>query len=496
VNLEREAKLAADPSFNLPDLREAVPGVGASAAGTERFVTSYYDTAELRLTRWGGSLRYRTGAGWTVKLPGATNDEVITRQEVTFEGPPARPPAAALDLVSAFVRTSPVRLATRLQTLRHLVALSANDDGEVAEVVDDEVTVLDGRRIVERFREVEVELTQTGDDRVLEAVVSSLVRGGARRGEAIPKATRALRPDSLLPPDVVVPWVGKRSTVDEVVRAAIAASTERLIRHDPVVRIGQDPEGVHQARVATRRLRSDLRTFRAYLVDGPRDDLREELGWLGAELGRVRDLDVLDERLRRHASATLDDDARGVATLLQRLRSQRESARAELLSPMREARYLALLDDLVERSVSPPVRAEAAKVRAIETLADVMERPWGHLARLGERLGPSSPDTDLHEARIRVKRVRYAAEVLAPVAGKRARRFARRAEAMQGVLGEHQDAVMASAWLREQAAGTTSRVAFTAGELAAVEAHAKVAARARWSSAWDRLADRRLRFWE
>ena len=495
MKLEREAKLAADASFDLPDLHEAIPGVGASAEGTERFVTSYYDTADLRLTRWGGSLRYRTGVGWTVKLPGGTDDEVITRQEVTFEGPSVRPPAAALDLLSAFVRTSPVRLATRMQTLRHLVALSANDDGEVAEVVDDEVTVLDGRRIVERFREVEVELVVDGDERVLEAVVSSLVRGGARREEAMPKATRALRPNSLLPPDVVVPRVGKRSTVHEVMRAAIAASTERLIRHDPLVRLGEDAEGVHQARVATRRLRSDLRSFRALLVEGPRDHLREELGWLGTELGRVRDLDVLDERLRRHASATLDDDARGVATLLQRLRAQQGSARAELLSAMREPRYVALLDDLVDSTVSPPVRAEVAEVRAIETLADVMERPWAHLARLGERLGPSSSDADLHEARIRVKRVRYAAEALAPVAGKPARRFARRAAAMQVVLGEHQDAVMATAWLREQAAGTTSRVAFTAGVLSGLEARAKDAARQAWPSAWDRLNDRRLRFW-
>ncbi|MGZ8632193.1 MAG: CHAD domain-containing protein, partial [Actinomycetota bacterium] len=128
-------------------------------------------------------------------------------------------------------------------------------------------------------------------------------------------------------------------------------------------------------------------------------------------------------------------------------------------------------------------------------LADVMERPWAHLARLGERLGPSSSDADLHEARIRVKRVRYAAEALAPVAGKPARRFARRAAAMQVVLGEHQDAVMATAWLREQAAGTTSRVAFTAGVLSGVEARAKDAARQAWPSAWDRLNEPRLRFW-
>lgn len=493
--LEREAKLAADPSFRLPDLSEAAPGVAPTEEASHRFVTSYFDTPDLRLTRWGGSLRYRTGEGWTVKLPHSVTDVVLSRQEINFDGPPGRAPAAALDLVSAYVRSSPVRLATRLQTRRHIVTLTALNNGSSLDVFDDEVSVLDGRRIVNRFREVEVELAEGGDDSLLQAVVATLVEGGARPDETLPKATRALRPASMHPPDVVVPRIGKRSTVLEVVRAAIAVSTDRLIRHDPLVRIGEDPEGLHQARVATRRLRSDLRTFRAWLVDEPREALREELRWLGTELGRVRDLDVLDERLRRHASATLEEDARGVAMLLQRLRAQWASAMAELLSSMREPRYLSLLDDLVESIASPPVRQEVVDVRAIGTLADVMEGPWEHLARLGERLGPSSTDADLHQARIRAKRVRYAAEALAPVAGKPASRFAKRAEALQTVLGEHQDAVMATAWLREQAAGTTSRVAFTAGVLAGVEARAKEAARQDWPSVWDRLNDRRLRFW-
>ena len=223
MNLEREAKLAADPSFRLPDLREAAPGMRPSAEGSQRFVTSYFDTADLRLTRWGGSLRYRTGEGWTVKLPGGVKDVVLSRQEINFEGAPGRPPAAALDLVSAYVRASPVRLATRLQTRRHLVSLSVPGDGTSVEVFDDEVSVLDGRRIIERFREVEVELVEGGDDAVLQAVVASLVRSGARPDETIPKATRALRPGSLRPSDVVAPKIGKRSTVHYFVQAAIAS---------------------------------------------------------------------------------------------------------------------------------------------------------------------------------------------------------------------------------------------------------------------------------
>ena len=102
------------------------------------------------------------------------------------------------------------------------------------------------------------------------------------------------------PPDVVAAEVGPSSTVEEVVRSTIATSTRRLMRHDAVVRLGVDP-GVHQARVATRRIRSDLRTFRSLLEPRWRDELRGELGWLGRELGGVRDCDVLGERLREDA---------------------------------------------------------------------------------------------------------------------------------------------------------------------------------------------------
>ena len=106
-----------------------------------------------------------------------------------------------------------------------------------------------------------------------------------------------------------------------------------------------------------------------------------------------------------------------------------------------------------------------------------MDSPWGHLKKLCDALGPDSADAELHEARIRAKRVRYAAEVLTPVFGKPARTFARRAETLQQVLGSHQDAVMAIAWLREQAGGATPRVAFTAGRLAGIEATVRDEAR-------------------
>jgi CHAD domain-containing protein len=101
----------------------------------------------------------------------------------------------------------------------------------------------------------------------------------------------------------------------------------------------------------------------------------------------------------------------------------------------------------------------------------------------------------LHATRIQTKRVRYGAEALAPVFGKRAFRSASAAAALQEVLGEHQDAVVAMAWLADRAMEAEDRaVAFTAGRLAELEVAERVRARRAWPKAWRRL-ERRERFW-
>lgn len=496
MTVEREVKLTVGPMYQLPDLREVVPGAGSEDEEPLRFVASYYDTPDLRLARWGCSLRYRTGEGWCVKLPLTVDNGRFDRDERIFTAGPGRPPEAAVDLVRAYVRTGPLRLAVRLQTLRRRVAIVDGARSRVAEVVDDEVSVLDGRRVAARFREIEVELVNgSADDDLLEAVAHRLEAAGARARGEVPKFVRALLPRSAEPPEIVVEDVTPKSSVLQVVRAAIASSAVRMLRHDAGVRLGEDPEALHQARVATRRLRSDLRTFRSLLDPVWNEDLRAELGWLGGELGTVRDLDVLDDRIRGRVKLLPDEDADVAPKLLSRVRTEREAARAELMSAMREPRYLVLLDRVVAAASDPAVQPEMAEMPAERVMGDLMDGPWRHLRRTIDALGPASVDADLHQARIRAKRARYAAETLAPVFGKRARRFAARAADLQTVLGEHQDAVMAVSWLRAQAGGTSARATFAAGELAGIERRARATARDAWPAAWRALKPKKLRFW-
>jgi CHAD domain-containing protein len=98
----------------------------------------------------------------------------------------------------------------------------------------------------------------------------------------------------------------------------------------------------------------------------------------------------------------------------------------------------------------------------------------------------------LHRVRILAKRARYAAEAVLPVFGKRARAFARAMAAVQDVLGEHQDAVVAGEWLRAHATGTG---AFVAGELVAIERRAGEDARDEWPRVWASARRKKLRRW-
>ncbi len=150
-------------------------------------------------------------------------------------------------------------------------------------------------------------------------------------------------------------------------------------------------------------------------------------------------------------------------------------------------RYVALLDRLVEAAQAPVVLPDA-DVPVRDIVGDLLEGPWRHLRAAVNRAGKHPDDAELHTVRIRVKRVRYAADAVAPILGKSARRFADAAADLQTILGEHNDAVVAGSWLRTWAAVRRSGdAAFAAGMLAGIERAAANDARERWRKAWKRL---------
>ena len=264
----------------------------------ERLVTRYFDTADRRLWQQGMTLRHRTTGEedegvWTLKLPHASAGMALERTEVTWPGASHEFPSDATDILRGLLRREPLEQLTVLETTRQRLVLRDDKDNELAEIDDDVVFVAGGPRQGTRFRQVEMEFrdeTWRGHQ-----VVHQLEKAGARL-EKETKLAKAIA----LPPPAASSLVDGHSTMSDVVRASLTAGLDRLLAHDWQLRLTvPDPaaEDVHQARVATRRVRSDLKTFGDILDPLWRSHLRSELKWLGAVLGELRDLDVLSDGL-------------------------------------------------------------------------------------------------------------------------------------------------------------------------------------------------------
>jgi CHAD domain-containing protein len=280
-------------------------------------------------------------------------------------------------------------------------------------------------------------------------------------------------------------------TAGTFVRRTIARSVTLILRHDPGARRGE-PEDVHKLRVATRRLRSDLRTFTS-LVDA--GGLPSELAWLGDQVGAVRDVDVLLERLEPVVAALspTSTDAVTGAALLDHFRAGRSEARQALLHTLLDDRYTALLHDAVGMAEAPRLRPEAEQP-AGDAVLPLVAAAWLRLDRAVDDLPADPADSDLHRVRIRAKRCRYASEAIAAELVPEAKPFASAVADLQGVLGDHQDAVAAEAALRA-AAAELPHLAPVAWQLIDGEQAERARLRAAWPAVWAAASADDLRTW-
>lgn len=479
-SLERELKLIAPDAFSLARMEPHLDAYVAAPAKLARLHTVYYDSDDFRLARWGCSLRFRAGHGWTLKLPVPREGDVAYREEHVFEGDGGSVPAAALDLATAYLRGAIPRPVAELRTVRTSRQVSGADGSEVAEVALDDVRVVDGTQVVQRFRQLEIELAKDAPDGALDALAALLRREGAGDPDPVAKNVRALGDQAALP-EIAAEEPGRGARIGDVVRAAFCNSVTRLIRRDAALRLHAGETAVHDARVAVRRLRSDLRTFRPVLEEAWCNDLRERMRWLQDGFSTARDADVLLERLRNDATQIADRDRERIEEVLRPLQEQRSTAYARMRAMLREPRYAALLQELVDAAKRPPLTA-AADQPAATCQREIIDDAWSVLRKRVRKRSRPPADRELHRIRIAAKRVRYAAEALAPAVGRRATRLARAAEAVQTILGDQHDAVVACERLRGLA--HDDERAFIAGELAALEYRVAVEGRTAWRHAW------------
>ena len=473
--VEREIKLAVDDHFYLPHL----PGIPLP----RRLLTStYYDTFQCDLAHAGITLRHRVERGkqaWQLKLP-LMND----RQEIELVDRQSIPPTTFRDLLFLHLGRRRLMPVATLRVWRTGVRVRA-DKIDIADVTLDHVSVMKNGAVLQRFRELEIEQVN-GKDSALLDLERQLRRAGAEDHDGRPKLFRAR---SMPAPGPGLPPAPDAPVVDHLKRA-LAGHVRWLLAHDPGARLGREPESLHQMRVATRQLRAVLRATRPLLVPEWAESLQDELRWLGQLLGPARDLDVQLAYFREECAALDARDRRPLTPFIVYLEAQRNNAQEVLLSELKSARYLDLIRRLRHAMVDPTV------VESTVTLCDLAKSAFKKLRKAIQRLESSPNNVRLHEIRIKTKRARYAAELAEPTVGKAATRFIKNACTLQDLLGMHQDAIQAEAYVRAFLKHSTSvRAAFVAGRMVERQRERSERARKKMRTLWKGLMKRGERAW-
>lgn len=284
----------------------------------------------------------------------------------------------------------------------------------------------------------------------------------------------------------------------EVVQAYVTAQVERLLASVPGVRAGDD-DAVHDARVATRRLRAALSVYRPVLDRDVTDPLRDELAELGHVLGDARDAYVEGHALQRRLAR--EDPSLVVGPVERRIGEDRSAARLLAQDGVEGWLASARFGDLVATLVEDLPGGPRAPSDAGTVLPRRARRAWDRLDRTLEVAATAAPGEDhdeaLHEVRKAARRARYASEVAAAVVGAPARRSARRAHRVQETLGAQHDAVTRQETLRRLAhqADLDGESTFTYGRLHALEQRAGEAALDAAAEPLRRVARRGHRRW-
>lgn len=454
--VEIEIKLAVDDSTAVPDLRQ-LPGVSALASTSHQQLSAiYYDTADLRLTREKITLRRRTGGsddGWHMKIPAGQG-----RTELRCPlGDPNTVPQELVDAVRAIVRHHPLQPIAQVDNHRVETILADADGQPVAEFCDDHVSarsLLPGGSHTS-WREWELELTEqvAGTDAgasLLRQAERYLLASGARPSASPSKLTSALG-DSLgkapLPPHLREAHLPADSPLHSLL-SSVRELRDAIVHGDRAVRADQ-PDSVHQQRVAIRKLRSILHTFDGLVEGDAFSKIEKELKHVAGVLGVARDAEVVHARWLQLLDTDDSDLIDEVAATHLREDMHRAYALAhqDVVELCNSDAYLALLDAIDELIANPPsVREDIGDSGEVdEILTRHVRKAYKKLKKRHAKVDDRYHDTSLprtkreayvHDVRKAAKRLRYAA---AATGDPKLKRLVKACKRLQSMLGDFED---------------------------------------------------------
>lgn len=430
----------------------------------------YFDTPDLLLARSGTTLRRRTGGsdeGWHLKLPGEGDLRIEVHAPIVPGASKFVVPAALREPIADKLGQQPLIPVASLDTERTETDVVVTGESPVALLCQDEVTVTRGRE-VQTWQELEVELNG-GTEEQLDAICEQLEELGATRQPQVPKLLQALGEHLTDESPAHEKPAHGEPTAARVVGGYIATQVGVIQAREAQVRVDA-PESVHKMRVATRRLRSTLRTFRDLLDADRTEPLRVQVRELSEALGRPRDAEIL----KAHLFAAVDElpPEAIIGPVPERVRQELDARHDEALARLVEhldgPGHQQLSEDLV-RLLCEPAFLPEADGPASEVLPPLLKKATRRVTHQWDQSEAAEGEERMelaHGARKKAKAARYAWEAVAPAFG-HAPTAVTAWEQVTETLGTAQDAVVARACLLElaEAAAAVGEPTFTYGVL-------------------------------
>jgi triphosphatase len=493
-----------------------IDGLLLEPRSTLQILDTYWDTDDWRIHRAGFALRIRSESGKaeaTLKSLHSASTTVADRRELSepldnTESESIRqssgPVGTRVHAVSGAHALVPL---FEVRTSRQRFAVHREDEAQqLGEIALDETVISrphgEPRTSMQR---VEVEAL-TAAHEPLQSLVDTLRSNCALESASDSKYSRGLKSVGLAPgpvPEFAPTAVDATMPMVEVALANLRRYWSAWHLHEPGARLGDNPEELHDLRLAGRRLEAILRQFRSWLP-APFLRVRPALKKILRALGDARDLDVALSQLEKFSGKLSASDHAGIEPLRRHLESERGRARTRMLNLLDSVSVQRTLQKFTLLLTTPASASKPPPEWALHVAPETIRRRYRKVRKSAGSLAPDSPVEAYHAVRGHVKKLRYVLEAVAVIYGKPADDMLRALHRWQEKLGVQQDAAVASRRLMALASappkGIPPETLFLMGRFAEHYAFAPARARKVYARAYRKVRGRwkrlRMKFQE